>query len=50
MAIRFRTSGCLFSIIASVVLTILLNLMIRGCSSASRSASHVAPSQTQAAK
>ena len=32
MAIRFRTSGCLFSIIASVVLTILLNLMLRGCS------------------
>ena len=32
MAIRFRTSGCLFSIIASIVLTILLNLMLRGCS------------------
>jgi hypothetical protein len=32
MAIRLRTSGCLFSIIASVVLTILLNLMLRGCS------------------
>jgi len=32
MAIRFRSSGCLFSIIASVLLTIVLNLMLRGCS------------------
>lgn len=32
MAMQVRTSGCLFSIIASVILTILLNLMIRGCS------------------
>jgi hypothetical protein len=32
MAIRFRSSGCLFSIIASIALTILLNLMLRGCS------------------
>jgi hypothetical protein len=32
MPIRFRTSGCLFSIIASIVLTIVLNLMLRGCS------------------
>lgn len=32
MAVRFRTSGCLFSIIASVALTIVLNLMLRGCS------------------
>ncbi len=32
MPIRFRTSGCLFSIIASLALTLLLNLMIRGCS------------------
>jgi hypothetical protein len=32
MAIRFRTSGCLFSIIASLALTLLLNLMLRGCS------------------
>jgi hypothetical protein len=32
MPIRVRTSGCLFSIIASVALTILLNLMLRGCS------------------
>ena len=31
MAIKVRTSGCLFSIIASVVLTILLNVLIRGC-------------------
>jgi hypothetical protein len=32
MAIQVRTTGCLFSILASIVLTILLNLMIRGCS------------------
>lgn len=32
MAMQVRTSGCLFSIIASVVLTVLLNLMLRGCS------------------
>src|SRR5690348_5188031 len=32
--IRFKTSGCLFSIIASVVLTIVLNLLLRGCSEA----------------
>jgi hypothetical protein len=32
MPIRIRTSGCLFSIIASVVLTVVLNLMLRGCS------------------
>jgi hypothetical protein len=32
MAIRVRSSGCLFSIIASVVLTVLLNVMLRGCS------------------
>lgn len=31
MAVRFRTSGCLFSIIASIALTILLNLAIRSC-------------------
>jgi hypothetical protein len=34
MPIRFRTSGCLWSIIASIVLTVLLNLLLRGCSSA----------------
>jgi hypothetical protein len=32
MAMQVRTSGCLFSIIASVVLTVLLNVMLRGCS------------------
>jgi hypothetical protein len=32
MPIRFRSSGCLFSIIASIALTIVLNLMLRGCS------------------
>jgi hypothetical protein len=31
MAVRFRTSGCLVSIIASIALTILLNLLLRGC-------------------
>ena len=31
MAIRFRSSGCLYSIIASIALTILLNLAIRAC-------------------
>jgi hypothetical protein len=29
--VRFRTSGCLYSIIASVVLTIVLNLLLRAC-------------------
>jgi hypothetical protein len=32
MALRVRTSGCLFSIIASVVLTLALNLLLRACS------------------
>ena len=32
MPVRFRTSGCLISIIVSVVLTVALNLMLRGCS------------------
>jgi hypothetical protein len=32
MPIRFRTSGCLFSIIASLLLTLLLNLALRACS------------------
>jgi len=32
MPVRFRTSGCLWSIILSVVLTVLLNLALRGCS------------------
>ena len=31
MAIKVRTSGCLFSIVASVILTVLLNLLVRGC-------------------
>jgi hypothetical protein len=31
MPIKVRSSGCLFSIIASVVLTVLLNLLIRDC-------------------
>jgi hypothetical protein len=31
MPVQVRTSGCLISIIASVVLTILLNLMLRAC-------------------
>ena len=32
MPVRIRTSGCLFSIIASLALTLLLNLAIRACS------------------
>ncbi len=32
MAMQVRTSGCLFSIVASVVLTIALNVMLRACS------------------
>lgn len=31
MRMQFRTSGCLYSIIISVVLTILLNVALRGC-------------------
>jgi hypothetical protein len=31
MAVQFRTSGCLMSIVASVVLTIVLNLALRAC-------------------
>jgi hypothetical protein len=31
MAMQVRSSGCLFSIIASVVLTIVLNVLLRGC-------------------
>ena len=34
MPIRVKTTGCWWSIVASVVLTVLLNLMLRGCSSA----------------
>jgi hypothetical protein len=32
MPVRIRTSGCLFSIIASLLLTLLLNLALRACS------------------
>jgi hypothetical protein len=32
MPVQFRKGGCLFSIVASIALTILLNLMLRGCS------------------
>jgi len=32
MAVRFRTSGCLYSIVLSIVLTVVLNLLLRGCS------------------
>jgi hypothetical protein len=32
MAIRFQRSGCLFSIFASIFLTIVLNLLLRACS------------------
>ena len=32
MAMQVRTSGCMFSIIASIVLTVLVNVMLRGCS------------------
>jgi hypothetical protein len=31
MAVRFRTGGCLISIIASLALTLLLNLALRAC-------------------
>jgi len=33
MPVRFRMVGCWWSIILSIVLTVLLNLMLRGCSS-----------------
>jgi hypothetical protein len=32
VAIRFQRSGCLFSIVASIFLTVVLNLLLRGCS------------------
>jgi len=32
LPVQFKTSGCLFSIIASIVLTIVLNLLLRSCS------------------
>lgn len=31
MAVRFSRSGCLWSIIMSIVLTVVLNLMLRAC-------------------
>ena len=31
MPVRFRTSGCVYSIIASIVLTVVLNLLLRAC-------------------
>ncbi len=33
MAFRVRSTGCMFSIVASIVLTILLNVLLRACSS-----------------
>lgn len=32
MPMQVRSRGCMFSIIASIVLTVLLNVMLRGCS------------------
>lgn len=32
MAVRFRMTGCLASIVISVVLTIVLNLLLYACS------------------
>lgn len=31
MPVKIRTTGCLFSIIASIALTVVLNLALRGC-------------------
>jgi hypothetical protein len=31
MPVKIRTSGCLISIVASIVLTVLLNLGLRAC-------------------
>ena len=31
MPIRFRTSGCVFSLVLSVLATIALNLLLRSC-------------------
>jgi hypothetical protein len=31
MPVKIRTSGCLFSIVASIALTVVLNLLLRGC-------------------
>lgn len=32
MPVKVRTTGCLISIVASIVLTIALNLLLRACS------------------
>jgi len=32
MAVQFRTMGCMWSIILSIVLTLIVNLALRGCS------------------
>ena len=32
MPVKIRTSGCLISIVASIMLTVALNLMLRACS------------------
>lgn len=32
MPVRIKASGCLASIVVSIVLTIALNLLLRGCS------------------
>lgn len=37
MRMQFRTSGCLYSIIISIVLTILLNVALRACTAGSPS-------------
>lgn len=31
MPVKVRTSGCLVSIVASIVLTVVLNLLLRAC-------------------
>jgi hypothetical protein len=31
MPVKIRTSGCLISIVASIVLTVVLNLALRAC-------------------
>ena len=32
MAVQIRTMGCLTSIVLSIILTVMLNLLLRGCS------------------
>jgi hypothetical protein len=32
MPVRFRSSGCLVSIVASIVLTVVLNVLLYACS------------------